>query len=885
MANEFIVRKGYIALENSQVTGSLSVTGNISASIFSGSFVGNGSQLTGVSAGFPFTGSAQITGSLGVTGSVTATSFFGNGSQLTGIDGFPFTGSAAISGSLIVVGPVNATSFTGSIQGTATTASYVQLANVDGFTAYSASINTTITPQTATVNTGSSPLTLTTQSIVIADSTNGNLIVNLPDLNTVVGTPNQKPIVVYKNDYSQNVIYVNPSGSQLVNGASQDIIVSIQLAVIYNPTSAGWVTEGTSAQSLAELELFFLSLTETGSLATTGSNVFIGNQIVTGSLTVTGNITGNITGSASTASYVEYANVANKPAIVSGSSQISFNGITDKPTLVSGSAQVTYSGLTGIPSGILSGSAQIASFGIFATTGSNQFNGNQSITGSLTVSGQVVAQTLNVQQVTSSIVYSSGSNIFGNSVSNTQQFTGSLQVSGSSHYLLGSVGVGTTTPEGKLTIQGTAAELPNSGTAANSLIQLKSNLSTELNMGLNTVSGDYGAYIQASDNNLAVPYGLYLQPNGGNVGIGTIKTRGLLHLFGPEVAAYKTYTGQGNTLGGDTIINAYRLDASSAYLRVTDIVALGDDTNNRGSSIRLMTTNTSGVTSAALTLASTGAATFSSTVSGTSIRSSAVGSFGFNTANNGEFQIYATAVSGIVIAGRGSSTDMVITNKNGSDVITIPTGTTNILIGAIGGGTATASPVNLSLGSTFSNAGGSNLKLTLFNDTGGNVYGLGVSNNRMDFNVPSGAAYSFYTGNVLIGTTSNDTNAKLRVSGNVRIDGFQKMTTYYAIAQPNTTATITISSPTGTNMQGSMQVMAGGYGNSLSGNVTGLWMVGGLLFFDNASTSTITQIVNSVTANGSMSFQRSGDQYTVTLANTSSLYTKTFYVSVIINGD
>ena len=264
MAQEFISRKGLISLEDSQVTGSLSVTGNISASIFSGSFVGNGSQLTGVSAGFPFTGSAQITGSLGVTGSVTATSFFGNGSQLTGIDGFPFTGSAAISGSLIVVGPVNATSFTGSIQGTATTASYVQLANVDGFTAYSASINTTITPQTATVNTGSSPLTLTTQSIVIADSTNGNLIVNLPDLNTVVGTPNQKPIVVYKNDYSQNVIYVNPSGSQLVNGASQDIIVSIQLAVIYNPTSAGWVTEGTSAQSLAELELFFLSLTETG---------------------------------------------------------------------------------------------------------------------------------------------------------------------------------------------------------------------------------------------------------------------------------------------------------------------------------------------------------------------------------------------------------------------------------------------------------------------------------------------------------------------------------------------------------------------------------------------------------------------------------------------
>jgi hypothetical protein len=54
-----------------------------------------------------------------------------------------------------------------------------------------------------------------------------------------------------------------------------------------------------------------------------------------------------------------------------------------------------------------------------------------SVTGSLTVTGQVVAQTLNVQQVTSSIVYSSGSNIFGNSLGNTQQFTGSVSVTGS----------------------------------------------------------------------------------------------------------------------------------------------------------------------------------------------------------------------------------------------------------------------------------------------------------------------------------------------------------------------------------------------------------------------------------------------------------------------
>jgi len=154
---------------------------------------------------------------------------------------------------------------------------------------------------------------------------------------------------------------------------------------------------------------FYTQNSDLSVYATTGSNQFSGSQTVTGSLTVTGGITGSVT----TASYVEYTGVANKPALVSGSSQ------------------VTYSGLTGVPSGIVSSSAQVGGYGVFATTGSNQFNGSQAVTGSLTVTGQVVAQTLNVQQVTSSIVYSSGSNIFGNSLGNTQQFTGSVSVTGS----------------------------------------------------------------------------------------------------------------------------------------------------------------------------------------------------------------------------------------------------------------------------------------------------------------------------------------------------------------------------------------------------------------------------------------------------------------------
>jgi hypothetical protein len=75
-------------------------------------------------------------------------------------------------------------------------------------------------------------------------------------------------------------------------------------------------------------------------------------------------------------------------------------------------------------------------------------SGSLLITGSLTASGTLTAQTLVVQTVTSSIVYSSGSNIFGNSLTDTQQMTGSLRVTGSgNHYILGgNVGIGTANP-------------------------------------------------------------------------------------------------------------------------------------------------------------------------------------------------------------------------------------------------------------------------------------------------------------------------------------------------------------------------------------------------------------------------------------------------------
>ena len=49
----------------------------------------------------------------------------------------------------------------------------------------------------------------------------------------------------------------------------------------------------------------------------------------------------------------------------------------------------------------------------------------------MTVTGQIIAQSINVQQVTSSIIYSSGSNVFGCDLNSRQTFTGSVLITGS----------------------------------------------------------------------------------------------------------------------------------------------------------------------------------------------------------------------------------------------------------------------------------------------------------------------------------------------------------------------------------------------------------------------------------------------------------------------
>jgi hypothetical protein len=149
--------------------------------------------------------------------------------------------------------------------------------------------------------------------------------------------------------------------------------------------------------------------------------MIIHNPILTGSFTVNGTDVASITSSAASITAIN-------------SYTASQNILNGTYTLTSSFAAQTAS-FTAFTSSVNSFTAsQLVLNGTYATTGSNTFAGIQTVNSNLIVTGSITAQTLVVQTVSSSVIYSSGSNVFGNNIANTQVFTGSMLVTGSSTF-------------------------------------------------------------------------------------------------------------------------------------------------------------------------------------------------------------------------------------------------------------------------------------------------------------------------------------------------------------------------------------------------------------------------------------------------------------------
>ena len=296
---------------------------------------------------------------------------------------------------------------------------------------------------------------------------------------------------------------------------------------------------------------------------------FSGSVDISGSLTITQNlnVVGELQGAATTASYISLANVdgftdvsssieqrISRQELFSGSlnntfatdaelssvsgalalsiSNIStdFDDITNKPTLISSSAQIAAD---------ISGSFTELSSSLVADYLKNT---SDTLTGDLTVTGTLTAQDLHVQEITSSIVYSSGSNTFGASSSDIQT-------------LYGSVGIGTPSPSRKLQIKGTG----------NTALAITSPNTAYVQLALGDTDDDnYGQIILDNSTNK-----LQIQNGGGgvisdrgitldsseNVGIGAVSPAAKFHVLGTTKLEGAT-TVTGGTLTTTSNINA-----------------------------------------------------------------------------------------------------------------------------------------------------------------------------------------------------------------------------------------------------------------------------------------------------------------------------------------
>ena len=348
-------------------------------------------------------------------------------------NGIKVTGSSEVHGNITASGNVAATYYYGSGKYlTELTASHVDFSNIDNLP--------TLVSSSEQFNNLNAPFT---------GSFTGSFVGDGSQLTGVVSTLS---------------ITGSTSGTDSLNLKTEGLIFSGANNVTATVTD-NTVTIGVTGLISESVQVDVRQTTGIETLATTGSNTFVGNQIITGSVQTTAGITGSFSGDGSqltnvAASVIDFANILNKPALVSASAQIDHNSTTNyvanehidhstvsinaglglsgggditatrELALNTGSAHFTGGVKTKLNAdGVVSSSAQVdvrqtTGIATLATTGSNTFVGDQIISGSLTTT----ADTMNFNGA----MTISGSLIITGSVQNTNGgFTGSFSGDGS----------------------------------------------------------------------------------------------------------------------------------------------------------------------------------------------------------------------------------------------------------------------------------------------------------------------------------------------------------------------------------------------------------------------------------------------------------------------
>jgi hypothetical protein len=288
-------------------------------------------------------------------------------------------------------------------------------------------------------------------------------------------------------------------------------------------------------------------------------------------------------------------------------------------------------------------------------------SGSLLLTGSFTTSGNIVAQTLVVSTISSSVEYSSGSNIFGSSIGNTQTFTGSVNITGS-------VGINTGVPAYTLDVNGTgrflntsdhnlaldstgrfsSLDFKNNGTLKSQLFwdntNANLNLTNPSGVGLSIAAGagaaTFASSVSASQFNASSKYAWGTAANGTTGQIATDGTNNYLdyigNLYFRGAAASNTLitftsggaatftaasTFQGEASNGGTI----NIGDTAAYRGIITYTGASNTTlsiknsyDNAGAAINFVL-RSAGTPVTALSLLGSGAATFASSVTAASL--------------------------------------------------------------------------------------------------------------------------------------------------------------------------------------------------------------------------------------------------------------------------
>jgi hypothetical protein len=305
-----------------------------------------------------------------------------------------FTGSILVNGRINVSG-----SITGSLRGTADTASYVAWANIDNKPIYVS--QSVYTNDSASFNSRLNNIQLFTQSI---DSRVDNIELTTHSLNNSVvninnftsSTDNRLDNIELFTSSINTTIKTKLDTEGVISGSSQLTSSYDQRYIL-----SGSITETTwdniankpsdivssSSQLTSSFDIRY-ALSGSGALP---PGVVSGSSQLTGSYDTRYETQGRSLLSGSILNYI--------PVIVSGSSQINFTQLSGISTNIISSSTDTQNVdviITGgsisanLKGGVVSGSSQIdvigtQNYSTLATTGSNTFNGNQIISGSLEV--------------------------------------------------------------------------------------------------------------------------------------------------------------------------------------------------------------------------------------------------------------------------------------------------------------------------------------------------------------------------------------------------------------------------------------------------------------------------------------------------------------------